>query len=111
MTSARYPAFETPFAFIVKFSWLFWPVIINNRIRGNEKEVVGMESKKGFSWVSVIVVIAFCVLSGLGAGVTVTKILHRNGGWIIPAYAMVAGIFTALSAVILAYVLSLRNAE
>jgi len=69
-----------------------------------------MEEKNDFNWLSVIIVIAFCILASFGGGLTVRNILAKENGWILPAYGFVAGIFVAFSAVIISYVMkSLRE--
>lgn len=64
------------------------------------------EKRNDFCWPSVIIVAAFCILASFGGGLTVQSTLSKHSRWILPFYGLFAGIFLAISAVILSYVLT-----
>ncbi len=64
-----------------------------------------MASKNDISWITIVVTI-FCVMASIGAGLNLQRLADRLSGAQAVGYWLVAGIFIALSAVILAQVLS-----
>jgi hypothetical protein len=64
-----------------------------------------MESKNRDSWISIVALI-FTLLAALGAGFSLSKMMPHIQPWQAPLYAIVGGIFIALSDVILIQVLS-----
>lgn len=65
------------------------------------------EKNNGVCWTSIIILAVFCVLAGFGGGITVQNVLSSShAGWVPVGYGVVAGIFTAISAVIFKQVLS-----
>ncbi len=65
-----------------------------------------MTAKNEISWASVCIGVVFCILAGLGAGMSVQTVLHARPGWVIPFYAVVVGIFTGISAIVLSTILT-----
>ncbi|MCM8782502.1 MAG: hypothetical protein NC828_05585 [Candidatus Omnitrophica bacterium] len=64
------------------------------------------ENTQGFNWASSLIAIVFCILAAFGGGVTVQSTLHNSGGWVVAGYAVTAGIFIAITAVVLMQVLA-----
>ncbi|MFZ6006199.1 MAG: hypothetical protein ACOYU2_00930, partial [Nitrospirota bacterium] len=65
------------------------------------------EKANGVCWSSIIILAVFCILAGFGGGITVQNVLSSNhAGWVPVGYGVVAGIFTAMSAVIFMQVFS-----
>ncbi len=65
------------------------------------------ENTNGVCWTSIIILAVFCILAGFGGGITVQNVLSSShAGWVSVGYGVVAGIFTAISAVIFKQVLS-----
>jgi hypothetical protein len=58
-----------------------------------------MESKNRDSWISIVALI-FTLLAALGAGFSLSKMMPHIQPWQAPLYAIVGGIFIALSDVI-----------
>lgn len=67
-----------------------------------------MEQKKDVGFWTIIVTL-FCVVAGLGAGYSLKGTVAHIAGWQALVYALGAGIFIAISAVILNYALSSRD--
>lgn len=65
------------------------------------------EDNNGINWAAMIIVAIFCILAGFGGGITVQNVLSiSHAGWVSVGYGVVAGIFTAISAVIFMQVFS-----
>lgn len=64
-----------------------------------------MESANRDSWVSIVVII-FTLAAALGGGFSIRNMLPHIHAWQAPLYAIVGGIFIAISDVILVQVLS-----
>jgi hypothetical protein len=65
------------------------------------------EETNGVCWTSIIILAVFCILAGFGGGITVQNVLSSShAGWVPVGYGVVAGIFTAISAVIFMQVFS-----
>ncbi|WP_333654750.1 hypothetical protein [Dissulfurispira sp.] len=65
------------------------------------------EKNNGVCWTSIIILAVFCILAGFGGGITVQNVLSSShAGWVPVGYGVVAGIFTAMSAVIFMQVFS-----
>ncbi|MCL4458045.1 MAG: hypothetical protein M1147_06195 [Nitrospirae bacterium] len=60
----------------------------------------------GVNWKAVIITAVFCLLAGLGGGVTIQTTLHKYAAWVPVGYGVVAAIFTAIAAILLMQVLS-----
>lgn len=58
------------------------------------------------NWKSIIIVAVFCILAAFGGGFAIQSALLEVSGWTTVGYGVVAGIFTAISAVIFMQVLS-----
>lgn len=69
-----------------------------------------MESKNRDSWVSIVVLI-FTLAAALGGGFSLRNMLPHIQAWQAPVYAIVGGIFIAVSDVILVQVLSSFQSE
>lgn len=67
-----------------------------------------MEQESDVS-VRTIIVTVFCIVAGLGAGYSLKSIVAHASGWQDLAYSVGAGLFIALSAVVLNYVLSSKD--
>ena len=63
-----------------------------------------MESKSSLNWVTIVVGL-FCLLGSFGAGRNIQWLIHRINGFQAVGYALVGGIFIAISAVVLTQVL------
>ncbi len=64
-----------------------------------------MELKSSFRWTHVIITAIFCIIAAFGGGIAIKNILAGHGGWIVASYGISAGIFIAIAAVILMYVI------
>jgi hypothetical protein len=58
-----------------------------------------------------LVAVLFCIVASAAAGVSLTALGPKIGGWAAAAYAVVAAIFVGISIVIVVQIMSsLRNA-
>lgn len=65
------------------------------------------EKTNGVCWTTIIILAVFCIMAGFGGGITIQNVLSSShAGWVPVGYGVVAGIFTAISAVIFMQVLS-----
>ncbi len=69
-----------------------------------------MESKNQANGLAILL-IAFCVLASVAGAFSLEEILPNLHGWQAGAYAAAAGIFIALTAVILTQILSFFATE
>ncbi len=65
-----------------------------------------MAAENSFSWRNVITLALFCVVAAFGGGIVVRNVLHEYAAWKVAGFAVAAGIFIAIFAVILMQVLS-----
>jgi hypothetical protein len=64
-----------------------------------------MESKNRDSWISIVVLI-FTLAAVLGGGFSLSHMMRHIQTWQAPLYAIVGGIFIAITDIILVQVLS-----
>jgi heme A synthase len=69
------------------------------------------ENIQELKWKSALITALFCIVAALGGGMTIKMSLANSGGWVVAGYAVTAGIFMAISAVILMQVLSALSKE
>lgn len=65
-----------------------------------------MESKNNFSWLTVVLLAAFCILGSFGTGISARGLAEHHGGWSLALFGVSTGIFIALSVVLLKQILA-----
>lgn len=65
-----------------------------------------MDPKKEEANIVSIIVSVFCIVMGAAGGISMQHIISHINGWQAAAYAIVAGIFVAIAAVMLDRILS-----
>jgi hypothetical protein len=63
-------------------------------------------SKNDFNWMTVILLAAFCILGSFGGGVSIRGLVEHHSGWGAAGLGVSAGIFIAISAVLIKQVLA-----
>ncbi len=65
-----------------------------------------MAAKNDFSWAKVILLAAFCILGSFGGAFSIQSLIEHHSPAVLIGYGVAAGIFIAISAVIILQIVS-----
>ena len=65
-----------------------------------------MGSKNDFNWMTVILLAAFCIFGSFGGGISIRGLVEHHSAWAIAGFGVAAGIFIAISVVLIKQVLA-----
>ena len=65
-----------------------------------------MEEKNDFSWVTVVLLAAFCIGGSYGGGISIKTMIEHHGAAALAGYGVAGGIFIAISVVLIKQILS-----